>query len=392
MPETINPLMSTYGRYPVAFVRGEGCRLWDDHGGEYLDFLAGIGSNSLGHCPAPVVEALTGQARQLMHTSNLYRIPLQEELARRLVKSSFADRVFFSNSGSDANEAAIKLVRKFMKDTGRPGRFEILTAHNSFHGRTLATLAASGQEKVQRGYDPLPTGFRCVPYDDLAAMERTIGPYTAGIMVEPIQGEAGVVIPRDGYLEGLRDLADRHGLLLVLDEVQTGMGRTGRMWCHQWSGVTPDIMTLSKGVASGLPMGVCLASDRVASSFTPGSHGSSFGGNPLVCAAALAALDMLEGPGGVLAEVSAKGAYFLERLEQLRQRHRMVKAVRGRGLMLGLELNAPAEDAAAICLSRRLLVNSVMGTTLRLLPPLVVTREEMEQAVGILDGVLTDLF
>ncbi|MBF0427182.1 MAG: aminotransferase class III-fold pyridoxal phosphate-dependent enzyme, partial [Magnetococcales bacterium] len=304
----------------------------------------------------------------------------------------FPGRLFFCNGGAEANEAAIKLVRKYMKDRGQPGRFEIITALEGFHGRTLATLTASAQERVQRGYDPLPPGFRYAPYDDLPGVERLIGPYTAGILVEAIQGEAGVRIPSPGYLEGLRRIADRHGILLMVDEVQTGGGRTGRMWAHQWSDVIPDIMTASKGLASGLPLGFCLAGERVAATFSPGTHGSTSGGNPLVCAAALATLDELEGENGIIAQVTEKGVYLLERLRGLQKNHRMVKDVRGRGLMVAIELNASAEDAAAISLSRGLLVNCVQGTILRLLPPLVVSREEIDEGMAILDSVLVDLF
>ncbi|MEO5348504.1 MAG: aspartate aminotransferase family protein [Magnetococcus sp. YQC-3] len=390
-------LMGTYARFPVAFVRGEGTRLWDETGREYLDFLAGIGVNNLGHCPPAVVAAIREQAGVLMHTSNLYRIPLQEQLARRLTEGCFADRVFFCNSGAEANEAAIKLVRRFTqeRDRGRErvqsGRFEVITAINSFHGRTMATLSATGQEKVQRGYDPLLSGFRHVPYNQPEAVERAITPATAAIMVEPVQGEGGIVIPDDGYLPALRAIADRHGLLLVLDEVQTGLGRTGRMWAHQWSGITPDIMTTAKSLASGLPMGACLATEEVARSFSAGSHGSTFGGSPLVSAAGLATLSVLLDQG-VLAAVPAKGAYLLDRLRDLQTRHEMIRAVRGRGLMIAVELNSPAEEILGSCLTRGLLLSCQMGTVLRFLPPLTVTQEEMDQAVAILDGVLTDSY
>ncbi|MBF0283424.1 MAG: acetylornithine transaminase [Magnetococcales bacterium] len=384
-------VMPTYGRFPVAFERGEGVRLWDSQGKEYLDFLSGIGVNNLGHCHPKVVEAIRRQAGTLMHTSNLYRIPLQERLAERLVSTCFADQVFFCNSGAEANEAAIKLVRKCMKDRGLPGRFEIITAENSFHGRTMATLSATGQSKVHKGYDPLLPGFHYVPYNDPAAVEKAIGPYTAAILMEPIQGEGGVRLPEEGYLAALRDIADRHGLLLVLDEVQTGMGRTGKMWAHQWSDVVPDIMTASKAIAGGVPMGACLAKAEVAASFSQGSHGSTFGGNPLACAAALATLEVLL-DDGLLASVTAKGEQLRAKLQPLIQRHKLVKQVRGRGLMVGVELNCPAEELNAICLSRGLLISCQLGTTLRMLPPLVVSEAEMDQAVAILDGAMTDLF
>ncbi|MEO5340491.1 MAG: aspartate aminotransferase family protein [Magnetococcus sp. MYC-9] len=390
-------LMSTYARYPVAFVRGEGTRLWDESGREYLDFLSGIGVNNLGHAPAAVVAAIREQAGTLIHTSNLYRVPLQERLARRLTDSCFADRVFFCNSGAEANEAAIKLVRRYTqeRDRGREraqsGRFEIITAVNSFHGRTMATLTATGQEKVQRGYEPLLPGFCHVAYNQPEAVERAITPATAAIMVEPVQGESGIVVPDEGYLPALRAIADRHNLLLVLDEVQTGMGRTGRLWCHQWSGVRPDIMTVAKSLASGLPMGACLATEQVAQAFSPGSHGSTFGGTPLVSAAALATLAVLLDQG-VLEEVPAKGAYLLDALRALQPRHKLIKSVRGLGLMLAVELNSPAEEVLGVCLSRGLLLSCQMGTVLRFLPPLTTTRDEMDQAVAILDGVLMDSF
>lgn len=391
MEAAINPVMSTYARLPVAFTHGEGCRLWDEEGRTYLDMLSGIGVTSLGHAPPKVVAAVREQVGRLIHTSNLYRISLQEQLAARLTATCFADQVFFCNSGAEANEAAIKLCRRAMKERGQSRRFEIITAFQSFHGRTLATLTATGQEKVQKGYEPLPPGFCHVPYNNIPAMARAIGPQTAAILVEPIQGETGVQIPDDTYLPALRELADQHGLLLVFDEVQTGMGRTGRLWCHQYSGVEPDIMTSAKAMASGLPMGALLARREVASVFTAGAHGSTFGGNPLVCSAALATLSVLL-DDGLLESVAGRGAYLLDRLQWLMARHEMVKTVRGKGLMVAMELNGPAEEVAAIALARGLLINCTMGTILRLLPPLIVTQAEIDEAVGCLDGILTDLF
>ncbi|MBF0427837.1 MAG: aspartate aminotransferase family protein [Magnetococcales bacterium] len=384
-------LMLTYARNSVAFVRGEGTRLWDEEGLEYLDFLAGIGVNNLGHCPPKVTAAIREQAGQLVHTSNLYRIPLQEKLAQRLTATCFADQAFFCNSGAEANEAAIKLTRKTMRDRGHPGRFEIITAFNGFHGRTLATLSATAQEKVQRGFEPLMPGFRYVPFNDPVAVEKAISPYTAGILVEPIQGESGVRIPDDGYLEALRAIADRHGLLLIFDEVQTGMGRTGKFWGHQWSSMTPDIMTVAKGLASGIPMGACLATASVAAHFTPGTHASTFGGNPLACAASLATLETLL-DDGVLQKVSELGAYLEHQLQELEKQYKLIKAVRVRGLMAAVELNVPAEEVGAMCLNRRLLLSCQMGTTLRMLPPLTISKEEIEQGVAIIGSVLNDLF
>ncbi|MEG3641360.1 aspartate aminotransferase family protein [Magnetococcus sp. PR-3] len=391
MNDKTGSIMSTYGRYPVAFERGEGVRLWDTNGRAYLDFLSGIGVNNLGHSHPAVVEAVQTQVAKLTHTSNLYRIPNQEALGERLISSCFADQVFFSNSGADANEAAIKLVRKYMKDRGQPGRYEIITATNSFHGRTLATLTASGQEKVQAGFEPLVPGFRYVPFNDLEAMEKAIGPYTAAIMLEPIQGESGIRVPDGDYLNKLRDLCDRKDILLVLDEVQSGMGRTGKMWAHQWSDVTPDIMTASKALASGVPMGACLAKREIAAAFAPGTHGSTFGGNPLSAAAGLATLDVMLSDD-FLPQVQARGEYFMNALRQMAEGRRMVKQVRGQGLMVAVELNAPGEEVASICLSRGLLINCCMGTILRFLPPLVISEEEIDQGVAILAEVLSDLF
>ena len=383
--------MPTYSRFPVAFERGEGSHVWDENGKKYLDFLSGIGVNNLGHCHPKVVEAVRDQVGRLIHTSNLYVIPAQEKLADRLTDTCFADLVFFCNSGAEANEAAIKMARKSMRDRGKPVRFEIITAKNSFHGRTLATLTATGQEKVQRGFDPLAPGFRYVPFNDIKAVEEAITSYTAAIMIEPIQGEAGILIPDPDYLVALRKIADREGLLLIFDEVQTGMGRTGKMWCHQWSDMVPDIMTSAKALASGLPMGACLASREVAKAFSPGTHGSTFGGSPLVSMAALATLETLL-DGGVLAEVKAKGEHLLSRLNLLQSHHKLVKSVRGRGLMAAIELNSPAEDVVSVALSRGLLVSCQMGTIIRILPPLTVNLDEIDQAITILNDAISDVF
>ena len=384
-------VMPSYGRFPVAFERGEGSLVWDDKGKKYLDFLSGIGVNNLGHCPPKVVAAIQEQAARLIHTSNLYMIPAQEKLADRLTATCFADQVFFCNSGAEANEAAIKLTRKSMRDRGKPGRFEIITAKNSFHGRTMATLTATGQDKVQRGFDPLVPGFRYVPFNDIAAIEESITSYTAAIMVEPIQGEAGIQIPDPDYLPKLREIADKHGLLLVFDEVQTGMGRTGKMWCHQWTDIVPDIMTSAKAIASGLPMGACLATKKVAAAFSPGTHGSTFGGSPLVATAALATLGVLL-DDGVLADVEAKGLHLLNRLKLLQSHHKLVKDVRGIGLMAAIELNSPAEEVVSVALSRGLLISCQMGTIIRLLPALNVSLDEIDQSVTILNDALTDIF
>ncbi|MEO5329284.1 MAG: aspartate aminotransferase family protein [Magnetococcus sp. THC-1_WYH] len=385
-------VIPSYSRFPVSFVRGEGTTLWDDDGKSYLDFLSGIGVNNLGHAHPKVVAAIREQAGRLMHTCNLYRIPLQEALAEALTASCFAEQVFFCNSGAEANEAAIKLARKTMFDRKQSHRYEIITANNGFHGRTLATLTATAQDKVQKGFAPLPTGFKYVPYNNLPAMEQAIGEHTAAILVEPIQGESGIVIPDPGYLPALRDMADRHDLLLIYDEVQTGMGRSGRFWCHQHHvGAVPDIMTSAKALASGIPMGACLTTAKIATAFSAGAHGSTFGGNPLASAAALATMAVINGDG-FLQSVVEKGDYLLAGLKKIAANHKMVTDVRGCGLLVGVQLNSPAEEAVSICLSRGLLVSCQMGTVIRMLPPLIVDQEEIDRALAILSSVLNDLF
>ncbi len=376
----------TYTRYPIALVRGKGARVWDADGKEYLDFLAGIAVNSLGHCHPAVVRAIQKQSRQLLHVSNLYHIQPQSELARELCRHSFADRVFFCNSGAEANEAAIKLARRYGNEHGG-GKYEILTAHNSFHGRTLATLTATGQEKVRAGYDPLPEGFRQIPYNDLGAAEEAIDERkTVGILVEPIQGEGGVNVADENYLRGLRDLCDRCGLLLVFDEVQTGMGRTGKLFGYEHFGIEPDIMTLAKALGGGLPFGAMLAREDVAKSFIPGSHASTFGGNPLVCSVGLAVMNTLL-KGGVLKNCVKMGKLFVRGLEKLKQRFAFVRGIRGKGLLLGLELEMEGAKIVDACMAEGLLLNCTAYKVLRFAPPLTITPKEIARGLSILEGV-----
>lgn len=384
-------IMKTYGRYPIVPVRGEGCRLWDADGKEYLDFLAGVAVNNLGHCHPKVVAALKKQAETLIHCSNYYQIPQQIELAEILCAHSFADRAFFCNSGAEANEAAIKLARKFSREkSGDPDRYGIITATDSFHGRTMATVSATGQEKVQRFFDPLLHGFTHVPFDDLEALERAITPTTCAVMLEPIQGEGGVNIPSPGYLQGVRELCDRHGVLLILDEVQVGIGRTGRLFAHEHFGVTPDIMTLAKALAGGAPIGVMLAREEIASSFTPGTHGSTFGGNPLVCAAGIAALrTILE--DGILNHTEEMGEYLLGELHAVAGRFpSIVRGVRGIGLMVGMSLSVPGAPLVAKGHEKGVLLNVTHDTVLRFVPPLIVTKGEVDQMIGILVELLSE--
>jgi predicted acetylornithine/succinylornithine family transaminase len=377
----------TYARYPIALVRGKGARVWDADGKEYLDLLAGIAVNSLGHCHPAVVGAIRQQSRKLLHVSNLYHIQPQSELARELCRHSFADRVFFCNSGAEANEAAIKLARRYGAEH-LGGKYEILSAHNSFHGRTLATLTATGQEKVRAGYDPLPAGFRQIPYNDLRAAEDAIDAQkTVGILVEPIQGEGGIQVPDQDYLRGLRDLCDRRRLLLMLDEVQTGMGRTGKLFGYENFGVEPDIMTLSKALGGGLPLGAMLAREDVAKSFVAGSHASTFGGNPLVCSVGLAVMRTLL-QGGALKNCVKMSKLFMQGLSQLKDRFSFVRAVRGKGLILGLELEMEGAKIVESCMAEGLLLNCTASKVLRFVPPLTITPKEIARGLAILEKVL----
>ncbi|MBN2333372.1 MAG: acetylornithine transaminase [Deltaproteobacteria bacterium] len=377
----------TYRRYPVALVRGRGMKLWDADGREYLDFLAGIAVCNLGHCHSLVTHAIAEQAKRLLHVSNLYYIEPQASLAAELCCKSFAQKVFFCNSGAEANEAAIKLARRYGHEVRGVAEGEIITMQRSFHGRTMATLSATGQEKIQLGYQPLLTGFTYVPFDDPQAVVRAITSKTCAVMVEPVQGEGGVVVPRPGYLQELRRICDDHGLLLILDEVQTGLGRTGRLFAHQHSGMTPDIMTLAKALGAGFPIGAMLATDKVANIFGPGSHASTFGGNPLACSAALASLKAID-TDDILANCQRQGVYLTGRLETLRERHACIKEIRGLGLMVGVDLGVPVGDIIQRCLERGILVGPAGEQTLRLTPPLIVTEADIETLMTVLDEVL----
>jgi acetylornithine aminotransferase len=383
-------IMRTYGRYPIVPVRGEGCRVWDADGREYLDFLAGVAVNNLGHCHPKVVAAIRKQAGELIHCSNYYHIPSQIELAELLCCHSFADKAFFCNSGAEANEAAIKLARKYSRDKYGPERYEIITAAESFHGRTMATVSATGQEKVQRFFDPLLHGFKHVPFNDAAALAAAVSTNSCAVMLEPIQGEGGVNVPAPGYLQEVRQICDRHGLLLILDEVQTGLGRTGKLFAHEHFGVVPDIMTLAKALAGGAPIGTMLAKDEYAAAFSPGTHGSTFGGNPLMTAAALAAVrTILE--DGILNRTEEIGDYLLGELEALGRKYPFVMEVRGIGLMIGMGLAIPAGDIVKKGHERGLLLNVTHDTVLRFVPPLIVTRQEIDAMLGILDGILAEV-
>ncbi len=366
-------LMQTGRRLPVTFVRGQGCLVYDDAGHEYLDLVAGIAVNLLGHSHPEVATAVAGQAKTLIHTSNLYYTEPQVELARRLVELSFPSRVFLCNSGAEANEAAIKIARKW-GGRHRDGAFQIITTLGSFHGRTLATVTAGGQPKYSDPFKPLPDGFVHVPYNDLDAIHAATGAQTAAVMLEPVMGEIGIVPAKPGYLEGVRRWCDAKGLLLILDEVQTGLGRTGRWFAHQHHGITPDVMTLAKGLGGGVPIGACLAAPK-ADVFEPGDHGSTFGGNPLACVAALAVLKVIERDGLV--------GHAAEMGEMLHAAIHSVggKEVRGLGLMQAVEFAEPRAKAfQQACLDARLVVNAVDDNTIRFVPPLIITPDQIDRA------------
>jgi acetylornithine aminotransferase/acetylornithine/N-succinyldiaminopimelate aminotransferase len=381
-------LMTFTKRYPVALVRGEGSRVWDSNGKEYLDFTGGIAVTALGHSHPKVVGTLREQAATLVHVSNYFYIPQQAQLAQLLCEHSFADRVFFSNSGAEANETAIKLARKWAKEHGSSDRGDIISMRGGFHGRTLATVTATAQEKYHHGFEPLPGGFKYVAFNDLKALERAIDSRTAAVLVEPIQGEGGVIVPDEGYLPGLRKLCDEAGILLILDEIQTGMGRTGKLWAYEHSGVAPDIMTVAKALANGVPIGATLATEDVARVFTPGTHGSTFGGNPLATAVGVTVFSTLI--EDKLAERAGRvGKLLLEGLEAVRAKHpKAVKEVRGRGLLVGLDLVPPVGDVVTACRERGLLVLTAGDNTLRLAPALIVAEKEVAEACAIIDTAL----
>ena len=380
-------IMNTYRRVPIALVKGEGARLWDASGREYLDFVAGIAVCNLGHSHPKVVKALKKQAKDLMHVSNLYYTKPQAEVAALLTKHSFADKVFFCNSGAEANEAAIKLARKYAHENLGADKFELITMKDSFHGRTMATITATGQEKFQFGFTPLLDGFKYAPFNDAEALEAAITPRTCGIMLEPIQGEGGVIIPDDRYLAKVRDICNRHGILMIVDEVQTGIGRTGKLFAYEYSGVKPDIMTLAKALGNGFPVGAMLATDEVARAFSPGNHASTFGGNLLAMAAAKATLKTLL-KDGVLDHCQKMGSYFLAKLQSLKARHSFISEVRGRGLMLACAMTIEGADIVQACQEKGLLINCTGGKTLRFVPPLIVEEKDIDAAISILDGVM----
>jgi len=383
-------LFPTYKRVPIVLTRGEGCRVWDENGKEYLDLVAGIAVCALGHSSPLVSRVLEEQSKELVHVSNLYYTKPQIELADLLVKNSFAGRVFFCNSGAEANEAAIKLARRYSREKYGTGKHRIITMKGSFHGRTMATLSATGQEKIRAGYDPILDGFDYVPFNDLQGLEKAIDDSVCAVMLEPIQGEGGVVVPKTGYLKGVKEICRKKKVLLIFDEVQVGMGRTGRLFAYENFGVTPDIMTLAKALGNGLPVGAMLATEMLSEAFGPGSHATTFGGTPLVTAVANAVLkSLLE--DGWLDHCRETGAYFKQRLESLAGKYAFIKEVRGLGLILGVEIDRPGAPVVEACKEKGFLINCAQEMVLRCVPPLIISRDEVDRFVEALDEVFASL-
>ncbi len=384
-------VMNTYGRQPLVLVRGEGSRVWDDDGIEYLDFVAGLAVCNLGHAHPAVAQAASEQLSRLVHVSNLYYTTPMVEMAEELVCLSFADRVFFCNSGTEAMEGAIKLCRRYSTERFGPERHKIICMHNSFHGRTMGSLSATGQMKFWQGCEPLLPGFAFVPFNDLPALKAAVDDTVCGIILEPVQGEGGVNLADAEYLAAVRRLCDKQGILLIFDEVQCGLGRTGRLFAYQHSEVAPDIMALAKALAGGLPMGALLATEEAAQGFVPGTHASTFGGGPVIAAAAKASLKILS-DFNFLREVRDKGEYVKGKLQELKARLPIIQEVRGVGLMWGIQLTQDGAPMVAACRERGLLVNCTQGNVIRLLPPLVVKKEELDQGLEILTQALSAIY
>ena len=382
-------IAATYKRFPIVIERGQGCTVWDTKGRAYIDFVSGIAVCNLGHSHPRIADAVARQARKLVHVSNLYYTIPQTELAHALVENSFADRVFFGNSGAEANEAAIKLARKYFKDKGQPRRIRIISMEKSFHGRTMAAMSATGQDKIKLGFEPVLEGFSFVPFNDIDALRSAIDEHTCAVLLEPIQGEGGIRCPAPGFLKQVRRLCDQHNVLMILDEIQTGMGRTGSWFAHEHDGVTPDIMTLAKALANGLPMGAMLATETVAAAFGIGAHASTFGGTPLVAAAALETVKVMRDEK-IVDRAQDTGVYFKDALLQLQRRHSRIVEVRGRGLLLGIQLDGPAEELVPVMMDKGFLINCVQGDTLRFVPPLIIPKADIDALIHCLDDVLTN--
>jgi len=383
-------IAKTYNRFPIVITKGKGCTLWDSDGRAYTDFVAGIAVCNLGHANPRVAKALSKQAETLFHVSNLYYTVPQTELASWLVNNSFADRVFFCNSGAEANEAAIKLVRKYFNDKGEEGRCRIIAMEKSFHGRTMATLSATGQEKMRKGFEPVLNGFDFVPFNDIEALQNKINSSTCAVLIEPIQGEGGVRCPAPEYLKGVRHICDKTGTLLIFDEIQTGLGRTGKLFAYENFGIKPDVMTLAKALANGLPIGAMLAKEHIAEAFVPGSHASTFGGTPVVTAASLEVVKILI-EENVIDYGRKIGEYFKQKLFRLKDRHGLIIDVRGIGLLLAMKIKVDGDKIVKACMDKGFLINCIQGNILRFIPPLIIGKEEIDSLTACLDELFDSL-
>ncbi len=378
---TAEYIMATAKRLSVAWDKGDGVYLWDTEGHKYLDLLAGIAVNILGYQHPKMVDAMVQAASKPLHVTNIYHIPSQAQLAQQLVEASFPGKVFFCNSGTEANEAAVKLARKWGNESSGGSKNQIITTQRSFHGRTLAMIAATGQEKVRRGFDPQMPGFVSVEFGDIAALAAAINQDTCAIMLEPIQGEGGINLPPAGYLEQVRALCDEHNILLIFDEIQTGMGRTGKMFAYQHENIQPDILTLAKGLGSGVPVGAMIAQNGIAETFTPGSHGGTFGGNPFICSVASAVFQAIQ-DDDLITHSAEVGAYFLEALVKLTEKFSFLHNARGLGLMLAIDLDMPAGPVVEAGLKKGLILNAVQEKTLRFVPPLILQKQHVDEAIA----------
>jgi acetylornithine/N-succinyldiaminopimelate aminotransferase len=380
----------TYNRFPIVITKGKGCTLWDSDGRAYIDFVAGIAVCNLGHAHPRISKALSKQAETLFHVSNLYYTVPQIELASWLVNNSFADRVFFCNSGAEANEAAIKLVRKYFNDKGEEDRYRIIAMEKSFHGRTMATLSATGQEKIRKGFEPVLNGFDFVPFNDIEALQSKINSSTCAVLIEPIQGEGGVRCPAPEYLKSVRQICDAAEVLLIFDEIQTGLGRTGKLFAYENFGIEPDVMTLAKALANGLPIGAMLAKEHIAEAFVPGSHASTFGGTPVVTAASLEVVKILI-EENVIDYARKIGEYFKQKLFWLKDRHGSIIDVRGIGLLLAMKIKVDGGEVVKACMDKGFLINCIQGNILRFIPPLIIGKKEIDSLTACLDELFDSL-
>jgi predicted acetylornithine/succinylornithine family transaminase len=386
-------LTPTYSRYPIVLRKGRGVRVWDIKNKEYIDFLGGIAVNVLGHCPRKVVLAIQKQVQRLMHVSNLYYNECQIELAKILIKNSFADRVFFCNSGTEANEGAMKLARIYMKNKYGKDRYEFISTYNSFHGRTFGSLSVTGQEKYHHGFEPLLEGVKFIPFNNIQALKNAITNKTCAVILEPIQAEGGIHIPDKDYLKKVREICDKEGILLILDEVQTGIGRTGKLFAYEHFAVEPDIMTLAKGLGGGIPIGAILTKEEIANAFAPKTHASTFGGNPIACASAVATLETVLEDGYLLDHCQRMSKYFIKQLHSLKEKHlQKIKEIRGMGLLIGAELTFSGEEVVKKCMEKGLLIGTAgNGFVLRFTPPLIIEKNDIDEAVSILNKALSEV-